>query len=75
VAEISGKRVDDRVSQWKSRKGFRYHVKNSRVRPSNTSVGDLVLSDCYVEVVLRFIRTTRVGMIKAGAVGRAQGRA
>ena len=67
VGNESGKR-EQADEPFKSRKGFGYRVRQARARPSNTSVRDLLANDRYSEAVLRFLRDTRVGEVKAGAI-------
>lgn len=53
---------------WKSRKGFGYQVKPSAARPSNTSVWEFLAEERYADAVVKFIKDTRVGEIRAGVV-------
>ena len=43
-------------------------VRQARARPSNTMVRDLLSDERYTEAVLRFLRDTRVGEVKAGEI-------
>ena len=52
---------------FKSRKGFGFHVKQARARPSNTTVREL-LTNRYTEAVLDFLEKTRVGEVKDGVI-------
>ena len=49
----------------KRRRGFGFHVRQARARPSNTTVGDLLSNERYTEAVLEFLGKTRVGEVKA----------
>ena len=67
VGEASGGR--ERTDEpFKSRKGFGYRVRQARARPSNTSIRDLLSDGRYTEAVLGFLRSTRVGEVKAGSL-------
>ena len=39
-------------------------------RPSNTSIHDLLSSERCIGAVLRLVRATKIGMIKAGVLDR-----
>ena len=67
VGKISGRR-DEGEGPFRSRKGFGFHVRQARARPSNTTVRELLSSDRYTEAVLRFLSTTRVGEVKEGVI-------
>ena len=67
VGMISGRR-EGGDSPFKSRRGFGFHVKQARARPSNTTVRELLSSDRYTEAVLRFLGTTRVGEVREGVI-------
>ena len=67
MGRASGRR-EQADEPFKSRKGFGYRVRQARARPSNTSVRDLLSNDQYTEAVLSFLRDTRVGEVKAGAI-------
>ena len=51
----------------KSRKGFGFHIRQARTRPSNT-VRELLSNNRYTEAVLEFLRKTRVGEVKDGVI-------
>ena len=72
VGNISGKRDRERRIDrpFKSKKGFGFHVRQARARPSNTTVRELLLNERYTEVVLDFLGKTRVGEVKAGVICR-----
>ena len=55
---------------FKSRKGFGFHVRKARVRPSNTTVRELMSDERYREEVLAFLGKTRVGEVKEGVICR-----
>ena len=55
---------------FKSRKGFGFHVRQARARPSNTTIRELLSDDRYIEAVLEFLEETRVGEVKEGAICR-----
>ena len=65
VGEASGKRDGSR-DPFKSRRGIGLRVRQARARPSNTSVRDLMSDDRFMEAVLAFIGSTRVGEMKEG---------
>ena len=67
VGGISGKR-EDRDGPFKSRRGFGFHVRQERARPSNTSVRELLSDSRYTEAVLVFLGKTRVGEVKEGVI-------
>ena len=67
VGKASGERELTR-DPFKSRKGFGFRVRQARVRPSNTSIRDLLSNSRYTEAVLRFLEETKVGEVKAGAI-------
>ena len=70
VGRISGKRglEKDRDSPLKSRRGFGFHVRQARARPSNTTVRELLSNSRYTEAVLEFLGKTRVGEVQEGAI-------
>ena len=72
VGDISGRRGKEKGSDipFKSRKGFGFHVRGARARPSNTTVSELLSEGRYTEAVLDFLRNTRVGEVKAGVICR-----
>jgi hypothetical protein len=53
VGKISGRRQEG-DGPFKSRKGFGFHVRQARARPSNTTVRELLSNDRYTEAVLDF---------------------
>ena len=67
MGKASGRR-EQTDEPFKIKKGFGHRVRQARARPSNTSVRDLLSSDRYTEAVLRFLRDTRVGEVRAGAI-------
>ena len=50
---------------FRSRKGFGFHVRQARARPSNTR---LLSNEKYTKAVLDFLGKTRVGEVKAGVI-------
>ena len=74
MGKISGKRkggVEDRdEGPFKSRKGFGFHVRQARARPSNTTVRELLSNSRYTSAVLDFLGKTRVGEVKEGVICR-----
>ena len=63
VGRISGKREEGN-GPFRSRKGFGFHVRQARARPSNTTVRKLLSDSRYTEAVLEFLGKTRVGEVK-----------
>ena len=51
----------------KSGVGFSYHLKQTRTRPNNSSIRDLLTDERYTKAVLKFQRSTEAGMVKGGA--------
>ena len=71
VGGISGRRgLRDGREPFKSRKGFGFHVRQARARPSNTTVRELLSDSRYTEAVLDFLRRTRVGEVREGVICR-----
>ena len=71
VGRISGKRKDEEGKDggpYRSKKGFGYHVRQARARPSNTTVRDLLSNSRYTSAVLDFLDKTRVGEVKEGVI-------
>ena len=70
VGGISGRRGKEEGSDrpFKSRKGFGFHVRQARARPSNTTVRELLSDDRYTGAVLDFLEKTRVGEVKEGVI-------
>ena len=70
VGKISGKRreVGKDGGPYRSRKGFGFHVRQARARPSNTTVRELLTNDRYTRAVLEFLGKTRVGEVKEGVI-------
>jgi hypothetical protein len=70
VGKISGKeRSKEGMDRpFKSRKGFGFHVRQARARPSNTTVRELLSNNRYTEAVLDFLGKTRVGEVKEGVI-------
>jgi hypothetical protein len=54
VGRISGRRGRG-GGPFKSRKGFGFHVRQARARPSNTTVRELLSNSRYTEAVLDFL--------------------
>ena len=67
VGRASGRR-QERGGPFKSRKGFCFHVRMARARPSNTTVRELLSDDRYTEAVLEFLGKTKVGIVKEGVI-------
>ena len=65
VGKASGAR-NAGETPFKSRKGFGYRIRQAKVRPSNTSIRDLLSDDRYTKAVLEFLETTKFGEVKAG---------
>ena len=65
VGRVSGKRQEG-DGPFRSRKGFGFHVRQARARPSNTTVRELLSNSRYTEAVLDFLGKTRVGKVKEG---------
>ena len=53
---------------FKSRKGFGFHVKQARARPSNTTIRELLSDSRYTEAVLDFLGRTKVGEARKGVI-------
>ena len=74
VGKVSGKRRESEGSNdrgpYRSRRGFGYHVRQARARPSNTTIRELLSNDRYTGAVLDFLGNTRVGEVKAGIICR-----
>ena len=74
IGRISGKRgkvENDRdEGPFKSRKGFGFHVRKAKARPSNTTVRELLSNSRYTDAVLDFLGKTRVGEVKEGVICR-----
>ena len=78
VGNISGKRMpEDRQRPEnsgyppKSRRGFRYRIREAKARLSNKAIRELLGNDAYTEAVLSFLRKTDVGKVKEGVLDRA----
>ena len=67
VGKISGKRKEE-DGPFRSRKGFGFHVRQARARPSNTTVRELLSNSRYTEAVLDFLGKTRVWEVKEGVI-------
>ena len=67
MGKISDKREDE-GGLFKSRKGFGFHVRQARARPSNTTVRELLSDSRYTEAVLDFLGKTKVGEVKEGVI-------
>ena len=70
VGEAAGKKSkQDGIDRpFKSRKGFGFHVRQARARPSNTTIRELLSNDRYTEAVLEFLGRTRVGEVREGVI-------
>ena len=70
VGSISGKRNKEEGSSgpFRSRKGFGFHVRQARARPSNVMVRELLSNGRYTGAVLDFLERTKVGEVKAGVI-------
>ena len=72
MGKISGKRKDAGEERdggpYKSRRGFGFHVRQARARPSNTTVRELLSNSRYTNAVLDFLGKTRVGEVKEGVI-------
>ena len=70
VGKISGKRgsKEEMDGPFKSRRGFGFHVRQARARPSNTTFKELLSNSRYTEAVLEFLGKTRVGEVKGGVI-------
>ena len=66
--EIQDHTHDGRDRPFRSRKGFGFHVRQARARPSNTTIRELLSDDRYTEAVLDFLERTRVGEVKEGVI-------
>ena len=67
MGRVRGKR-EGSDGPFKSRRGFGFHVRQARARPSNITVREL-LSNCrYTEAVLEFLGKTRLGEVKEGVI-------
>ena len=53
---------------FKSTKSFGYDVRKANARLSNTTIRDLLGNEVYAEAALVFLKDTKVGMIKEGAL-------
>ena len=63
------KRVGEGAGRpFRSRKGFGFHVRQARARPSNTTVRELLSNSRYTEAVLVFLEETRVGEVKDNVI-------
>ena len=67
VGKISGRR-EDGEGPFRSRKGFGFHVRQARARPSNTTIRELLSNSRYTEAVLSFLSKTRVGEVREGVI-------
>ena len=67
VGRISGRR-EGGDGPFKSRKGFGFHVRQARVGPSNTTIGELLSDSRYTEAVLDFLGKTKVGEVGEGVI-------
>ena len=70
VGEAPGRRNrQDGVDRpFRSRKGFGFHVRQARARPSNTTIRELLSDGRYTEVVLEFLERTRVREVREGVI-------
>ena len=69
VGRISGRREGE-GGPLRSRKGFGFHVRQARARPSNTTVREILSNSRYTDAVLTFLEGTRVGEVKEGVICR-----
>ena len=67
VGKASGRRQEG-DGPFRSRRGFGFHVRQARARPSNTTVRELLSNSRYTEAVLDFLGKTRVGEVKEGVI-------
>ena len=56
----------------KRRKGFGFFSQENRIRPGNCTVGRLLGDARFTEAVLKFLRNTKVGLIKKGVIVRGE---
>ena len=72
MGKISGRknRKEGTDRPFESRKGFGFHVRQARARPSNITTRGLLSDERYTKAVLRFLENTRVGEVKAGVICR-----
>ena len=72
VGRVSGRRGEEKDDRdggpFRSRKGFGFHVRQARARPSNTTVRELLSNNRYTDAVLDFLGKTRVGEVKEGVI-------
>ena len=59
-------------SRRKRRKGFGFFAQENRIRPGNCTVGRLLGDSRFTEAVLKFLRNTKVGLIKKGVIVRGE---
>ena len=75
VGEISneGGSIEGRSQgRKKRRKGFGFFAQENRVRLGNCTVGRLLGDLRFTEAVLKFLRNTKVGLIKKGVIVRGE---
>lgn len=64
VGKATGGRAGKEAAIMKSRRGFRYQIREASAMPSNTTVRDLPSDHRFTGVVLRCLAATRVGAVK-----------
>lgn len=72
VGDISGSRsksgeAKEDVSR-KGRKGFGHMERQARAMPRNTTIRELLAHDKCTEAVVRFLKATKIGNVKDGAL-------
>ena len=55
---------------YKGKKGFGYGLRGGGAAPGNTTVRELLSDERFLEAVLSFLGTTRVGCLKSGCLIR-----
>ena len=72
MGRISGRRKEGSnvrdEGPFRSKRGFGYHVREARARPSNTTIRELLSNERYTDAVLDFLSKTRVGEVKEGVM-------
>ena len=53
---------------YKGKKGFGYGVGEGRAGPGNTMIRGLLADERFLEAVLFFLKSTKVGMAKPGVI-------
>ena len=67
MGKISGRREGGN-GPFRSKRGFGFHVRQARARPSNTTTRELLSDSRYTDAVLVFLGKTRVGEVKEGVI-------